>query len=215
MIAPSLLSADFLSLRETVEMVNKSDADWLHLDIMDGLFVPNITFGFQIIKQIKSISEKPLDVHLMIVKPERFIKRFAGAGADIITVHYEACPHLHRIVEEIRNEGIKAGVSLNPHSPVSLATPIIEYIDLLLIMSVNPGFGGQKFIQSSYNKISSARELINQKNKKCLIEVDGGVDLHNAEKLYLSGADVLVAGNSVFGSNNPLNMISQIRQKKN
>ena len=214
MIAPSLLSANFAKLSEEIEMLNKSEADWIHLDIMDGVFVPNITFGFAVIKQIKKIAKKPLDVHLMIVKPERYLKEFKEAGADILTIHYEACTHLHRTVEEIKRLGMKAGISLNPHSSVSLLKNVISITDLILIMSVNPGFGGQIFIKETYEKIEETKKLINLKNKSCLIEIDGGVDITNANNLYKSGADVLVAGNAVFSAKNPSEMIKEIRSMK-
>ncbi|PIY05214.1 MAG: ribulose-phosphate 3-epimerase [Bacteroidetes bacterium CG_4_10_14_3_um_filter_31_20] len=214
MIAPSLLSANFTKLSDEIEMLNNSDADWLHLDIMDGVFVPNITFGFSIIKQIKKIVKKPLDVHLMIVEPERYIKKFKDAGADILTIHYEASIHLHRTLEEIRAFGIKAGVAINPHTNIELLKNVISISDLILIMSVNPGFGGQKFINETYEKIEETKKLINLKNKSCLIEVDGGVDISNAGKLYKSGADILVAGNAVFSAKNPSEMIKEIRSMK-
>lgn len=214
MIAPSLLSANFLKLSDEIIMLNKSKADWIHLDIMDGVFVPNITFGFPVIKQIKKIATKPLDVHLMIVQPERYIKEFKEAGADILTIHYEASVHLHRSLEAIKSLGMKAGVSLNPHSPVSLLNNVIEIADMVLLMSVNPGFGGQKFISETYKKISDTKELILKKNSKCLIEIDGGVDITNAEKLYKSGADILVAGNAIFSTQNPIQTIKDIRSKK-
>jgi len=214
MIAPSLLSANFTKLSDEIEMLNNSDADWLHLDIMDGVFVPNITFGFSIIKQIKKIVKKPLDVHLMIVEPERYIKKFKDAGADILTIHYEASIHLHRTLEEIRAFGIKAGVAINPHTNIELLKNVISISDLILIMSVNPGFGGQKFINETYEKIEETKKLINLKNKSCLIEVDGGVDISNAGKLYKSGADILVAGNAVFSAKNPSEMIKEIRSLK-
>jgi len=214
MIAPSLLSANFTKLSDEIEMLNNSDADWLHLDIMEGVFVPNITFGFSIIKQIKKIVKKPLDVHLMIVEPERYIKKFKDAGADILTIHYEASIHLHRTLEEIRAFGIKAGVAINPHTNIELLKNVISISDLILIMSVNPGFGGQKFINETYEKIEETKKLINLKNKSCLIEVDGGVDISNAGKLYKSGADILVAGNAVFSAKNPSEMIKEIRSLK-
>jgi len=214
MIAPSLLSANFTKLSDEIEMLNNSDADWLHLDIMDGVFVPNITFGFSIIKQIKKIVKKPLDVHLMIVEPERYIKKSKDAGADILTIHYEASIHLHRTLEEIRAFGIKAGVAINPHTNIELLKNVISISDLILIMSVNPGFGGQKFINETYEKIEETKKLINLKNKSCLIEVDGGVDISNAGKLYKSGADILVAGNAVFSAKNPSEMIKEIRSLK-
>lgn len=214
MIAPSLLSANFTILNDEIKMLNQSTADWIHLDIMDGVFVPNITFGFPVIKQIKNIATKPLDVHLMIVQPERYLKEFKEAGADILTVHYEASVHLHRTLEAIKALGMKAGVSLNPHSPVSLLNNVIEIADLVLLMSVNPGFGGQKFITETYQKISDTKELILKKNSKCLIEIDGGVDINNAEKLYNTGADILVAGNAVFSASDPKQMIKDISAKK-
>jgi ribulose-phosphate 3-epimerase len=214
MIAPSLLSANFLKLSDEITMLNKSNADWIHLDIMDGVFVPNITFGFQIIKQIKKIATKPLDVHLMIVQPEKFIKEFKEAGADILTIHFEASVHLHRSLEAIKALGMKAGVSLNPHNPVNLLNNVIEIADVVLLMSVNPGFGGQKFISETYQKISETKELILKKNSSCLIEIDGGVDVSNAEKLYKTGADILVAGNSVFSAQNPEQIIKDIRSKR-
>ena len=214
MIAPSLLSANFTKLDEEIEMLNKSEADWIHLDIMDGVFVPNITFGFPVIKQIKRIAAKPLDVHLMIMQPERYIKDFYDVGADILTVHYEASTHLHRTIEQIKSLGMKAGVSINPHNPVSLLEDIIEYVDLVLLMSVNPGFGGQKFISSTYHKITATKEITNIKNPACLIEIDGGVDTDNAGKLYKCGADVLVAGNAVFSSTNPIETIKKIKANK-
>ncbi|RLD60818.1 MAG: ribulose-phosphate 3-epimerase [Bacteroidetes bacterium] len=211
LISPSLLSANFINLKQDIDMVNESQADWFHLDIMDGVFVPNISFGFPIIKQIKKYAKKPLDVHLMIVNPDKFIKEFKDAGADILTVHYEACTHLNRTIEAIKANGMKAGVSLNPHTPVSVLQDIIEYVDLVLIMSVNPGFGGQKFIGNSYNKITQLKELINNKNSKALIEVDGGVDMSNAKQLIDTGADVLVAGSYIFNSDNQTNTIAQLK----
>ncbi|OFX40325.1 MAG: ribulose-phosphate 3-epimerase [Bacteroidetes bacterium GWA2_32_17] len=214
MIAPSLLSANFTKLSDEIEMLNNSNADWIHLDIMDGVFVPNLTFGFPIIEQIKKIAKKPLDVHLMIVEPERYIKKFKDAGADILTIHYEASIHLHRTLEEIRAFGIKAGVAINPHTNIELLKNVISISDLILIMSVNPGFGGQKFINETYEKIEETKKLINLKNKSCLIEVDGGVDITNANNLYKYGADILVAGNAVFSAENPKEMIKEIRSLK-
>ncbi|MBI9037540.1 MAG: ribulose-phosphate 3-epimerase [Bacteroidales bacterium] len=211
LVAPSLLSADFSNLKSDIEMINNSQADWFHLDIMDGVFVPNITFGFSIIKQIKKYAQKPLDVHLMIIDPDRYIKQFVDAGADLISVHIEACTHLHRSIQLIKSQGIKAGVALNPHTNINQLEDIISDIDLVLIMSVNPGFGGQKFIENSYNKINQLQNLIESKKSSALIEVDGGVNLDNAKKLYDSGANVLVAGNSVFSSQNPTKVISQIK----
>jgi len=211
LVAPSLLSADFSDLKSDIEMINNSQADWFHLDIMDGVFVPNITFGFSIIKQIKKYAQKPLDVHLMIIDPDRYIKQFVEAGADLISVHIEACTHLHRSIQLIKSQGIKAGVALNPHTNINQLEDIISDIDFVLIMSVNPGFGGQKFIENSYNKINQLQNLIESKESSALIEVDGGVNLDNAKKLFDSGANVLVAGNSVFSSQNPSKVISQIK----
>ena len=210
-IAPSLLSADFTKLADEIEMINQSDADYLHLDIMDGLFVPNITFGWPIIKQINNISQKPLDVHLMIEKPERYISEFAEAGADILTVHYEASTHLHRTVAAIKEAGMKAGVAINPHSPVSLLSEITGDVDLVLIMSVNPGFGGQAFIVNSLKKIAEVRRIFSENNDTALIEVDGGVNLENASEIIKAGADILVAGNAVFKSANPMETIFQLK----
>ena len=210
-IAPSLLAADFANLSKDIEMVNRSEADWFHLDVMDGVFVPNISYGMPIIKAIDGLTDKILDVHLMIVDPDRYIVDFKEVGADILTVHYEACTHLHRTIQAIKNEGMKAGVALNPHTPVHLLEDVIRDIDLLLIMSVNPGFGGQKFIQNTYEKLVHATELIDRKNASTLIEVDGGVSTGNAAQLTQLGADVLVAGNSIFSSENPLKTISELR----
>ncbi len=212
LIAPSLLSADFSRLGEEIEMLNRSEADWLHVDVMDGVFVPNISIGMPVIKFIKKLSEKPLDVHLMIIKPERYIKEFADAGADILTVHYEACRHLHRTIHEIKELNIKAGVVLNPHTNVDLLDDIIKDVDLVLLMSVNPGFGGQKFIENTYTKISRLRELTNSRGSKALIEIDGGVGLDNAAKLIKTGANILVAGNSIFSSKNPSKTISELKR---
>jgi ribulose-phosphate 3-epimerase len=192
-------------------MVNTSNADWFHLDIMDGVFVPNISFGFPVVSQVKKMAKKPLDVHLMIVDPDRYLEKFKEAGADILTVHYEACTHLHRTLSQIRALGMKAGVSINPHTSVELLADIIEEADLVLIMSVNPGFGGQKFIKNSIQKISRLKEMITAKGCKTLIEVDGGVDATNAATLYNAGADVLVAGNAVFKANDPKLAIDSIK----
>jgi len=211
LIAPSLLSADFSKLRQEVDMVNKSRADWFHLDIMDGVFVPNITFGFQIIKEINKYAEKPLDVHLMIVQPERYFEKFKEAGADILSIHYEASTHLHRNIYAIKDLNMQAGVVLNPHTNVSLLEDTIAGIDLVLLMSVNPGFGGQKFIEKTYNKITQLKELILRKDSRAMIEIDGGVTLENAPKLIKAGADVLVAGNTVFSSEDPVKTIEMLK----
>ncbi len=212
LIAPSILSADFSNLRTDIDMINKSEADWFHLDIMDGLFVPNISFGFPVIKHINKYAEKPLDVHLMIVDPDKYLNKFKEYGADIISVHYEAVTHLHRSVTAIKSLGIKAGVALNPHTNIMLLEDIINELDLVLLMSVNPGYGGQKFISNIYPKISGLKEMINKKNSKALIEVDGGVCLENYKELVNAGADVLVAGNAVFGSDNPTQTICKLKK---
>ncbi|GAB4498625.1 MAG: ribulose-phosphate 3-epimerase [Saprospiraceae bacterium] len=211
LIAPSVLAADFTRLKEDIEMVNQSEADWFHLDVMDGRFVPNITFGMFIVEAIGKLARKPLDVHLMIVEPEKYIEAFRKAGAHVITVHYEACPHLHRTIHQIKETGALAGVALNPHTPVQLLEDVIEDIDLVCLMSVNPGFGGQKFIYQSLPKTKKLRELIDTRNSKALIEIDGGVGLQNAESLLQAGADVLVAGNSVFASQDPLATIRALK----
>ncbi|MBX2892334.1 MAG: ribulose-phosphate 3-epimerase [Saprospiraceae bacterium] len=203
LVAPSVLAADFTRLGEEVDMVNRSEADWFHLDVMDGRFVPNITFGMFIVEAIGKMAHKPLDVHLMIVEPEKYIESFRKAGAHVITVHYEACPHLHRTIHQIKETGAMAGVALNPHTPVSLLADVIEDVDLVCLMSVNPGFGGQKFIYQSLPKTRQLRELIDTRNSKALIEIDGGVGLQNAESLLQAGADVLVAGSSVFAAQDP------------
>ncbi|MEL6359194.1 MAG: ribulose-phosphate 3-epimerase [Bacteroidota bacterium] len=212
LVAPSLLAADFRHLQSAVDIVNTSQADWFHLDVMDGHFVPNISFGMFIIEQIKSIAEKPLDVHLMIEQPERYLSEFAAAGADIITVHYEACPHLHRTIQQIKELGCKAGVALNPHTAVSLVEDIVEDIDLLLLMSVNPGFGGQKFIYRTVPRIRQAKELIITHNSRAVIEIDGGVGLQNAQQILAAGANVLVAGSSVFKTKDPLDAIKRLKE---
>jgi ribulose-phosphate 3-epimerase len=211
LVSPSLLAADFGNLESDVRMVNSSDADWIHLDIMDGVFVPNISFGFPVLNAVRKIAAKPLDVHLMIVDPDRYLTRFCEAGANHLTVQYEACTHLHRTVTEIRNLGMKAGVALNPHTPVMLLKNILPYIDLVLIMTVNPGFGGQIFIRESYNKISELRKMIDDGHYDVLIEVDGGIDTSNAFKLVEAGANVLVAGSSVFSSKEPAKTISKLK----
>jgi ribulose-phosphate 3-epimerase len=214
LVSPSLLAADFGNLEREVLMVNRSQADWFHLDIMDGVFVPNISFGFPVIDHVKKVAEKPLDVHLMIVDPDRYLSRFRDAGANILTVQYEACVHLQRTVTEIRSLGMKAGVAVNPHTPVSHLKNILPYIDMVLIMTVNPGFGGQEFIMESYNKISELHNMIDKGGFKVLIEVDGGIDTTNAAQLIETGVDVLVAGNSVFSSDNPEETIRRLKTLK-
>ena len=207
LIAPSILSANFNNLVKDIEMLNNSEADWIHVDVMDGVFVPNISFGFPVIKSIKKIAKKPLDVHLMIVQPEKYITRFKEVGADILSVHLEASTHLHRTVQAIRAEKMKAGVVLNPHTNVSLLEDILPEIDMVLLMSVNPGYGGQRFIENTYHKIDQLVNLKIKRNPNLLIEIDGGVDLSNATRLFEKGANVLVAGNSVFSSDNPIETI--------
>ena len=202
-VSPSLLSADFLHLSKDIEMVNRSQADWFHLDIMDGVFVPNISYGLPVVSQIKKMATKPLDVHLMIVQPERYVEAFHKAGADILTVHYEACTHLHRTIQQIKAQGMKAGVSLNPHPPVSLLEDVIEDIDVVLLMSVNPGFGGQSFIEQTINKVDKLKKLIMESNSHTLIEIDGGVNFETGKRLVNAGADALVAGSFVFNSPDP------------
>ncbi|MBP5189815.1 MAG: ribulose-phosphate 3-epimerase [Bacteroidales bacterium] len=212
MLSPSLLSADFGNLQRDIEMLNNSQCDWLHVDVMDGIFVPNISFGQPIVKHIKKHARKPLDVHLMIIDPGRYIKDFREAGADILTVHYEACTHLDRTLHAIRDAGMKCGVVLNPHTPVSLLEDTVQICDVVLLMSVNPGFGGQKFIENTYNKVRQLRQLLDRKNPQCLIEIDGGVNTTNAPLLYEAGADVLVAGNAVFKSENPMQTIIDLKK---
>lgn len=211
LIAPSVLAADFTKLKEEFDLINSSNADWFHVDVMDGVFVPNISFGQFIIKFMKKIAKKPLDVHLMIVNPEKYIEQFREAGADVITVHYEACPHLHRTLQQVRATGAKAGVALNPHTPVSLLEDVIEDIDLVCLMSVNPGFGGQKFIYQTVPKVQKLKQMIIERNTKTLIEIDGGVGLQNAEALLKAGADVLVAGSAVFKAENPIETIKRLK----
>lgn len=212
MISPSLLSADFGNLQRDVEMLNNSDCDWLHVDVMDGVFVPNISFGQPVVKHIKKYAQKPLDVHLMIVDPGRYIDDFKSAGADILTVHYEACTHLDRTLNAIRGAGMKCGVVLNPGTAVCLLEDTVQLCDVVLLMSVNPGFGGQKFIENTYNKVRQLRELCDRKNPECLIEVDGGVTTDNAAQLFAAGADVLVAGSAVFKSPDPQETIRQLKK---
>ncbi|PCH68065.1 MAG: ribulose-phosphate 3-epimerase [Bacteroidales bacterium] len=211
LISPSLLAADFTNLKADIEMVNNSQADWFHLDIMDGVFVPNISYGLPIVEQINKIAKKPLDVHLMIIDPDRYVDAFKKAGADILTVHYEACTHLHRTVQNIHNKGMKAGVSLNPHTPVSVLEEIISDIDLVLLMSVNPGFGGQSFIENTYEKVEKLAQLIKEKNASVIIEIDGGINLETGKKLIEAGANALVAGSFVFGANDPSKTISNLK----
>ncbi len=213
-IAPSILSADFANLERDIKMINESDADWFHVDIMDGVYVPNISFGFPVLKAIQKHAKKPLDVHLMIVDPDRYIKEFVSCGANIISVHLEACTHLHRTIQLIKSLGVEAGVALNPHTPVSMLSEVIQDIDLVCVMSVNPGYGGQKFIENTYSKVTELKKLVNEKNAHTLIEIDGGVDLINAGSLVSSGADVLVAGNTVFSSENPRTTISQLKSSE-
>ncbi|MUP36293.1 ribulose-phosphate 3-epimerase [Labilibaculum euxinus] len=212
LISPSLLAADFTNLKADIEMVNNSQADWFHLDIMDGVFVPNISYGLPVVEQINKIAEKPLDVHLMIIDPDRYVAAFKKAGADILTVHYEACTHLHRTIQNIHSQGMKAGVSLNPHTPVSVLEEIITDIDLVLLMSVNPGFGGQSFIENTYAKVEKLAELIKEKNTSVVIEIDGGVNLETGKKLVEAGANALVAGSFVFGANDPNQTISDLKK---
>lgn len=212
LIAPSILSADFANLQRDIEMINASEADWFHVDIMDGMFVPNISFGFPVVKAIKKHAKKPLDVHLMINDPDRYLQAFKDAGADILTVHLEACPHLHRTVQAIKALGMKAGVAINPHTSANLLIDIISDIDLVCVMSVNPGFGGQKFIDNTYLKILALNEFIATKKSKALVEIDGGVDMNNYKRLIETGANVLVAGNTVFSSPNPAETIAALKK---
>jgi len=212
LVAPSMLSADFANLQRDIELVNQSQADWFHIDVMDGMFVPNISFGFPVIKAIKKHAKKPLDVHLMIVEPDRYLQTFKEAGADLLTVHLEACTHLHRTIQAIKELGMKAGVAINPHTSINSLIDIIECVDLICVMSVNPGFGGQKFIENTYHKIYNLSEIIHTKRSSALIEVDGGVDINNHKKLIEVGTKVLVAGNTVFSSENPKETIAKLKK---
>jgi ribulose-phosphate 3-epimerase len=213
LVSTSILNSDLLNLGQVVRLVNKSISDWIHLDIMDGVFVPNISFGFPVVSSVKEVSEKPLDVHLMIVDPDRYLARFRDAGAYNLTVQYEACVHLQRTVTEIRNLGMKAGVAVNPHTPVSLLKNTLPYIDMVLVMTVNPGFGGQTFIHESYNKVRELRKMIDDGGYNVLIEVDGGIDTSNASSLVEAGVNVLVAGHSIFSSDNPEETIRKLKLK--
>ena len=212
LIAPSVLAADFANLQRDIEMINTSEADWFHIDIMDGVFVPNISFGMPVLEAINKHAKKTIDVHLMIVDPDRYISTFKKLGADVLTVHYEACTHLHRTLQAIKAEGMKAGVALNPHTNVDLLEDVIQDIDLVCIMSVNPGFGGQSFIENTYAKVEKLKALINRKNASTLIEIDGGVTNKNAKQLVEAGADVLVAGSYVFGAKNPIATIADLKE---
>ncbi|MBE7653902.1 ribulose-phosphate 3-epimerase [Tenacibaculum finnmarkense genomovar finnmarkense] len=211
LIAPSVLAADFANLQRDIEMINNSDADWFHIDIMDGVFVPNISFGMPVLKAITKHATKTIDVHLMIVNPDQYIQTFADLGANILTVHYEACPHLHRTIQAIKAAGMKAGVALNPHTPISVLEDVIQDLDMVCIMSVNPGFGGQSFIENTYKKVSQLKHLIEFSNSECKIEIDGGVTDKNANQLIEAGADVLVAGSYVFKSENPTETIENLK----
>lgn len=212
LIAPSILSANFNHLGADIEMINDSDADWIHFDVMDGVFVPNISFGIPVIEHVAKVARKPLDVHLMITDPDRFIVPFVRAGASILTVHYETCPHLHRTIGSIKDQGIQAGICLNPHTPVSLLENIIADVDMVLIMSVNPGFGGQKFIENTYDKVRQLSRLIAEKNPSCLIEVDGGVNYNTGKKLFDAGTHVLVAGSFIFAASDPAGTIKKLKE---
>lgn len=214
LIAPSLLAADFMNLQRDVEMINQSEADWLHLDIMDGVFVPNISFGFPVLKGLKKICRKPMDVHLMIIEPHKFIREVAETGAYLMNVHYEACTHLHRTIAGIHEAGMKAGVTLNPHSPVSLLEDIVQDVEVVMLMSVNPGYGGQKFIEHTVEKTRQLREMIDRKGLNTLIEIDGGVNFETGKRLLDAGADVLVAGSFVFSAADPVSVIKELKALK-
>lgn len=211
LVAPSVLSADFGNLQRDIEMINESQADWFHVDIMDGMFVPNMSFGFPVLKVLQKHAKKPLDVHLMIVDPDRYTQAFKDVGAATLTVHLEACNHLHRSIQNIKNAGMNAGVAINPHTSIRLLEDIIADIDLVCMMSVNPGFGGQKFIENTYHKVITLKEMITEKKSHAKIEIDGGVDMHNYKKLVACGADILVAGNTVFSSPNPKETIAELK----
>ena len=212
LLAASLLSANFGNLEHDIDIINRSEADWLHIDVMDGVFVPNISFGFPVLKYVKALSKKPLDVHLMIVEPDKFINEVKATGAILMNVHYEACPHLHRTIQRIHATGMQAGVTLNPHTPVEVLEDIINDVDLVLLMSVNPGFGGQSFIENTYNKIARLKEMIERRSSKALIQVDGGVSTENAAQLYAAGPDCLVAGSAVFGSDDIMATIRKMKR---
>lgn len=212
LVAPSVLSANFANLEKDIDMINRSEGDWFHVDVMDGVFVPNISFGFPVIKALQKLAKKPLDVHLMIVDPDRYTEAFKDAGAEYLSVHLEACPHLHRSIQKIKSLGMKAGVAINPHSSILLLEDIIADLDLVNVMSVNPGFGGQKFIENTYSRVRALRKMIADKKSKALIEIDGGVDLNNYKTLVEAGANVLVAGNTVFSSADPAATITQLKR---
>jgi ribulose-phosphate 3-epimerase len=209
-VAPSILSADFLQLGKEIEMINNSDAQWVHVDVMDGVFVPNISYGIPVVKAIRAATQKIIDVHLMIIQPERYFTPFIQAGADVITFHYEASTHLHRSLQQLKESGIKAGVALNPHTPVELLADTLPFLDMVLLMSVNPGFGGQKFIETTFDKIIRLKKMIHHSGRQIMIQVDGGIDMNNTPQLTKAGVDILVAGNTIFGSSNPTETISRL-----